>query len=54
MFMNWVRRGKIELPEQEEEAKMFELAINEMEKAGFSHYEVSNFAKKKDGNQSII
>ncbi|GMA07498.1 coproporphyrinogen III oxidase [Tetragenococcus halophilus subsp. flandriensis] len=46
MFMNWVRRGRIELPEQEEEAKMFELAINEMEKAGFSHYEVSNFAKK--------
>lgn len=46
MFMNWVRRGRIELPEQEEEAKMFELAIEEMEKAGFSHYEVSNFAKK--------
>ncbi len=46
MFMNWIRRGRIELPEQEEEARMFELAINKMEKAGFSHYEVSNFAKK--------
>lgn len=45
MFMNWVRRGRIELPEQDEEAKMFELAIEEMEKAGFSHYEISNFAK---------
>lgn len=46
MFMNWVRRGRIELPEQEEEAKMFELAIEEMEKAEFTHYEISNFAKK--------
>lgn len=49
MFMNWIRRGRIELPEQEEEARMFELAINKMEKAGFSHYEVSNFAKKRMG-----
>lgn len=44
MFMNWVRQGRLELPDQEEEGQMFEETIRAMEKAGRKQYEVSNFA----------
>ena len=45
MFMNWVRRGKMHLPEQELEAQMYAETIDAMEKAGRKQYEISNFAK---------
>lgn len=45
MFMNWVRQGRLELPTQEQEARMFLYAIDTMTQAGYEHYEVSNFAK---------
>lgn len=45
MFMNWVRRGKMQLPEQELEAQMYDETIDAMEKAGRKQYEISNFAK---------
>lgn len=45
MFMNWVRRGKMYLPEQELEAQMYAETIDAMEKAGRKQYEISNFAK---------
>lgn len=45
MFMNWVRRGKMHLPEQELEAQMYAETIGAMEKAGRKQYEISNFAK---------
>lgn len=45
MFMNWVRRGKMQLPEQELEAQMYAETIKAMEKAGRMQYEISNFAK---------
>lgn len=45
MFMNWVRRGKMHLPEQEIEAQMYAETIEAMEKAGRKQYEISNFAK---------
>lgn len=44
MFMNWVRRGKMQLPEQEIEAQMYSETIEAMEKAGRNQYEISNFA----------
>lgn len=44
MFMNWVRRGKLQLPDQELEAQMFLETIEAMAKAGRQQYEVSNFA----------
>lgn len=44
MFMNWVRRGKLQLPDQELEAQMFLETIEAMTKAGRQQYEVSNFA----------
>ncbi|GGC84884.1 radical SAM family heme chaperone HemW [Enterococcus wangshanyuanii] len=44
MFMNWVRQGRLQLPDQEVEAQMFEETIIAMEKGGRHQYEVSNFA----------
>ena len=44
-FMNRVRRGKLPLPKEDLEAEMFEYIIVELEKAGFEHYEISNFSK---------
>ena len=45
VFMNRMRRGKLPLPKEELEAEMFEYIIEELEKAGFEHYEISNFTK---------
>ena len=45
VFMNRMRRGKLPLPKEELEAEMFEYIIKELEKAGFEHYEISNFSK---------
>lgn len=44
MFMNWVRQGRLQLPEEEIEAQMFDETIEAMEKKGRHQYEVSNFA----------
>ena len=51
MFMNWVRQGRLQLPDQEVEAQMFEETILAMEKAGRHQYEVSNFALKGQESQ---
>lgn len=45
IFMNKMRRGKINLPSEDSEAEMFEYIISELEKNGFEHYEISNFTK---------
>jgi len=45
VFMNRMRRGKLPLPKEELEAEMFEYIISKLEKAGFEHYEISNFSK---------
>lgn len=45
VFMNRMRRGKLPLPKEDLEAEMFEYIIVELEKAGFEHYEISNFSK---------
>lgn len=36
---------KDKMPTQEDEASMFEYIISELEKAGYNHYEISNFSK---------
>lgn len=51
MFMNWVRQGRLQLPDQEVEAQMFEETIVAMEKAGRHQYEVSNFSLKGQESQ---
>lgn len=45
VFMNKMRRGKLQLPQEDLEAEMFEYIISELEKNGFEHYEISNFTK---------
>ena len=45
VFMNRMRRGKLPLPKEDLEAEMFDYIITELEKAGFEHYEISNFSK---------
>ena len=45
VFMNRMRRGKLPLPKEEVEAEMFEFIIAALERAGFEHYEISNFSK---------
>ena len=45
VFMNRMRQGKLPLPKEDLEAEMFDYIISELEKAGFEHYEISNFSK---------
>ena len=45
VFMNRMRRGKLPLPKQDLEAEMFGYIIADLQKAGFEHYEISNFSK---------
>ncbi|MTT32499.1 oxygen-independent coproporphyrinogen III oxidase [Terrilactibacillus sp. BCM23-1] len=45
IFFNRLKKGKLTLPGQELEAQMFETLIRTLEEKGFSHYEISNFAK---------
>lgn len=45
VFMNRMRQGKLPLPKEDLEAEMFDYIIAELEKAGFEHYEISNFSK---------
>ncbi|MGT2887198.1 radical SAM family heme chaperone HemW [Streptococcus didelphis] len=45
VFMNKMRRGKLNLPTEDLEAEMFDYIIEEMEANGFEHYEISNFSK---------
>ena len=45
MFMNWVRQGRLQLPEEEIEAQMFDNeTIEAMEKKDVTNMRVSNFA----------
>lgn len=45
VFMNKMRRGKLNLPTEDLEAEMFDYIIAELSKNGFEHYEISNFSK---------
>jgi putative oxygen-independent coproporphyrinogen III oxidase len=45
VFYNLMRKGKLSLPSQDQEAAMYEILIGTMEKYGINQYEISNFAK---------
>ncbi|MGE9834040.1 radical SAM family heme chaperone HemW [Streptococcus orisratti] len=45
VFMNKMRRGKLNLPTEDLEADMFDYIIAKLESYGFEHYEISNFTK---------
>ena len=44
-FVKLQKEGKLELPGEEEHARMYESAIEILTHAGYEHYEISNFAK---------
>lgn len=44
-FGKWTKQGKLKAPEDEVAAQHLELLMDVLEKAGYEHYEVSNFAK---------
>lgn len=51
VFYNMMRKGKLRLPGEDQEAAMYEILIEQMEKSGLQQYEISNFSKP--GFQSI-
>ncbi len=46
-FYHQYKKGKFEPIEQDLEAEMFQLTIDNLVNQGFEHYEISNFAKNK-------
>ncbi|WP_216830073.1 radical SAM family heme chaperone HemW [Alkalihalobacterium elongatum] len=46
VFYNLLRKGKLPLPTEDEEAVMYERLIEQMNKHGYYQYEISNFAKR--------
>ncbi|BCB04886.1 coproporphyrinogen III oxidase [Bacillus sp. KH172YL63] len=46
VFYNLMRKGKLSLPSQDQEAAMYDLLIETMAKYGINQYEISNFAKQ--------
>lgn len=46
VFYNLMNKGKLRLPGEDHEAKMYEIVMDEMEKHGYKQYEISNFSKE--------
>ena len=46
IFMNKMRRGKLDLPSDDSDFEMYNYIIDSLETAGYDHYEISNFGKK--------
>lgn len=44
-FGNWLSKGKIKPPSENENVSQFELIMNTLTSFGYEHYEISNFAK---------
>jgi len=44
-FYHQYLRGKFEQMDEDTEAKMYEIVMDELKKQGFEHYEISNYAK---------
>ncbi|MBI5218637.1 MAG: radical SAM family heme chaperone HemW [Bacteroidia bacterium] len=46
VFAHFLEKGKIKLPAEEQSFEQFKILISETKNNGFTHYEISNFAKK--------
>lgn len=44
-FGRWQRSGKLKAADEELAAQQFEMLMEELEQAGYEHYEISNFSK---------
>lgn len=44
VFYNLMKKGKLPLPDEDTEAEMYEILMNEMSKHGYHQYEISNFS----------
>ena len=44
-FAEMCAQGKLDLPDEDTQIEMYEMAISKLTEAGFEHYEVSNFAR---------
>lgn len=44
VFYNLMQKGRLPLPDEDIEAEMYELLMNEMEATGWKQYEISNFS----------
>ena len=51
-MLRWVQTGRVPEPEEEVAAAMYELTHEALAQAGFEHYEISNWAKKKSEARS--
>lgn len=47
LFGKWLRQEKIQKIDDDLDAVMYELIIDQLETAGYTHYEISNFARPK-------
>ena len=47
LISKWLDEGKIELPSEEEERRMYWYVKDFLELHGYNHYEISNFSKKE-------
>ncbi|ANB61344.1 radical SAM family heme chaperone HemW [Anoxybacteroides amylolyticum] len=45
VFYNLMRKGKLSLPSQDEEAEMYEETMKQMQQHGYVQYELSNYAR---------
>ena len=45
-MFSWSARGLVDLPDNDQAADMYELAMSVLEPAGYTHYEISNWAVK--------
>ena len=45
VFYQLMKKGKLQIPDEDEEAAMYEILMEQMEKHGYPQYEISNFSK---------
>ncbi|MDR1605566.1 MAG: radical SAM family heme chaperone HemW [Streptococcaceae bacterium] len=46
IFMNKMRRGRLDLPSEETDFEMYTYIMDRLQAAGYAHYEISNFGQK--------
>lgn len=51
IFYQLLNKGKLQLPDEDDEAAMYEMLMNQMDKHGYQQYEISNFCK--EGYESL-